>query len=263
MLTLKNLPFFNVVASGVASLELPVGMTYCRIILKLGGTSLTKAMVTRIVGKLNGKIFYDITGPQLDDMNLYKGLTADAAYLTVDFTEMNAKSIGGMYAGAIGTQQGVRSFTLEVTIAGATAPTLESWSQVIEPRPLGLIHACVGHQVSLAASGKYPIVLPYGPEAAHLIKRVHLFHANMTHLTVKKNGIAIFEEMPVAVNEFIQEEIGHVPQTGQFVYDPIYNQDITRAVDTSTAQSMQFDATVSAADTVTAVGEYLAYLPNL
>lgn len=257
MITIKNLPFFNVVASGVASLELPLGMTYNRIILKLGGTTFTKAMITRIVAKLNGKNFYDITGSRLDDINLYRGLTADAAYLTIDFNEPFAKTVGGMQGGAIGTAAGVSSFTLEVTIAGATAPTLESYSMLSEPQPLGLIMGLVHHPVTFSAGGKFPIVLPHGPQAGHLIKRVHFFHTNMTILEVKKNGLLIFEDMAIAINEFIQGEYNKVPQSGLYVYDPIVTNDVKRVLATANAASLQFNVTVSAADTVDTYAEYI------
>lgn len=263
MITVKNLPFFNVVASGVASLELPLGMTFNRIILKLGGTAFTKAMITKIVAKLNGKNFFEITGAYLDKINTYRGLTANAAYLTIDFNEPFAKTVGGMYAGAIGTAQGVNSFTLEVTIAGATAPTLESWSMISEPQALGLINALVSHPATFSAAGKFPIVLPHGPNAGHLIERVHFFHTNMTALEVKKNGLLIFEEMAIAINEFIQTEYKHVPQTGLYVYDPIVAHDLARVVDTANAQSLQFNVTVSAADTVNIYAEYATRIERL
>lgn len=258
----KNLPFFNVVASGVASLELELGMTYNRIILELGGTTFTKAMITDIKAKLNGKTFYNITGSRLDDVNEYRGLASDASYLTIDFVEPFAKTIGGMYGGGIGTAQGVSSFTLEVTIAGATAPTLASYSMLSAPKPLGLIMGMVHHPVTFSAAGKYPITLPYGPSAMHLIKRVHFFHTNMTQLEVKKNGVEIFEEITIAVNEFIQGEYEKVPQSGLYVYDPIVNNDLSRVVNTANATSLQFNPTVSAADTINVYAELIGLLAN-
>jgi Viral coat protein P2 N-terminal domain len=260
---IKNLPFFNVVADGIASLEMPLGMTYNRIVLQLGGTTFTKAMIARIVCKLNGKIFYDITGSRLDLINTYRGLKQDTAHLVIDYNEPKAKTIGGMYAGAIGTASGVNAFTVEVTISGATAPTLESWSMITEPQPLGLINALVHHPVTFSAGGKFPIVLPYGPNAKHLIERVHFFHTNMTELEIKKNGIIIFEAMATAVNEFIQEDYGKVPQAGLYVYDAVVDNSMKRVLDTSNAQSLQFNTTVSAADTVDVYGEYVTELANL
>ena len=259
MIIKKNLPFFNVVGDGVASLELPLGMTYHRIALELGGT-FTKAMITNIVAKLNGKIFYEITGSRLDSINKFRGLTDSTHYLTIDFTEPNAKTLGGMNIGAIGTAEGVRSFTLEITIAGATAPTLDSYSMLTEPQSLGLIYGLISHPVTFSATGKYPVVLPHGVEAKHLIKRVYFFHTNMTTLEVKKNGLLVYEDMASAISEYLNEEYGNTWQSGLYVYNPVINRDMSRVLRTDNAQSLQFNVTVSAADTVNIYNNVLAGL---
>lgn len=262
MIFQKNLPFFNVVADGKASLELPIGMTYHRIVLGLGGTTFTKAMITRVVCKLNGKIFYDITGDHLDKLNKYRGLADDAGFLTIDFTEPFAKTLGGMNAGRIGTAKNVNSFTVEIDIAGATAPTLESWSQISGPTEETRINGIIPHPATFSAGGKFPITLPHGREAAFMIQRVHFFHANMTALEVKKNGLIIFEEMSSAINEFIQKEHGKVPQAGLYVYDPCVNNDLSHVVNTENAQSLSFNTSVSAADTINLYSEVVGELAN-
>jgi len=263
MLFTKNLPFLNVVADGVASLELPIGMTYNRIYLKLGGTTFAKSNISRIVMKINGKIFYDISGTNLDKLNDYKLFGLGAGYLCVDLTEANAKTIGGQYIGAIGTMQGVTSFVMEVTIAGATAPSLESWSEISSPMPLGLISSIISHTATFSAAGEFPVVLPHGKDAGLLIQRVHFFHSNMTELEVKKNGVVIFESMPTAVNDEIQTSYGRDPQAGLYVFDPIINNDVQQVLDTSTAQSLSYNITVSAADTVTILTEAIADLGRI
>ena len=262
-LMIKNLPFFNVGANSVASLELDRGMTYNRIVLQLGGTTFPKTDIDRIVCKLNGKIFYDVTGSRLDSINKYRGLADDASYLTVDFSEPTAKTVGGELIGGIGTAEGVSSFTMEVTIGGATAPTLQSWAIIGPPRPLGRVLAMVHHPVTFSAGGKFPVVLPHGPEAGHLIKRVHFFHSNMTSLEVKKNGLLIGEELDSAVVEFVQAEYGRAPQSGLYVYDPVVSGNQRDAVVTGNARSMSFNVTVSASDTVDVYGEFLADLARL
>jgi len=165
-----------------------------------------------------------------------------------------------MNAGAIGTAKGVRSFTVEVTIAGATAPTLASYSMVTEPQELGLISGLISHPVTFSAAGKFPIILPHGVEAKHLIKRVHFFHTNMTSLEVKKNGLLIYEDMGLSVTEFIMEEYEKTWQSGLYVYDPVVNQDMSRVLRTDNAQSLQFNVTVSDADTISIYNNVLASL---
>ena len=263
MITPKNPPFLNVVADGVASMELPIGMTYNRIYLKLGGTTFTKAMITRITLKMNGKIFYDISGTNLDLLNDYKGLGLGASFLCIDFIEDKAKTTGGQYIGAIGTLSGVTSLVMEVTIAGATAPTLESWSEVSAPMPLGLLSCLISHVATFAAAGEFPVILPHGASAGLLIQRVHFFHTYMTELEIKKNGVIIFENMPDAVNDEIQLSYGRTPQSGLFIYDAIINNDIQQVLDTSSAQSLSYNVTVTEADTLTILTEAIADISKI
>jgi hypothetical protein len=263
MLTIKNLPFLGVVGDGVASLELPIGMTYNRIYLKLGGTTFAKSNISRIVLKINGKIFFDISGTNLDLLNDYKGMGLGADYLCLDFIEAKAKTVGGQYIGAIGTLEGVTSFIMEVTISGATAPTLESWSEVSSPAPMGLISTLISHTATYAAAGEFPLVLPHGKEAGLLIQRVLFYHTNMTELEVKKNGVVIFESMPIAVNSQIQTGYGRTPQAGLYVYDTIINNDVFQVLDTTNAQSLSYNITVSASDTITVLTEAIADLSKI
>jgi len=263
MLTTKNNPFLNVVGDGVASMELPIGMTYNRIYLSLGGTTFTKAMITRITLKINGKIFYDISGTNLDKINDYKGMGLGDYVLCMDFIEDKAKTTGGQYVGAIGTLQGVTSFVCEVTIAGATAPTLESWSEVSAPMPLKLMSCLLSHVATFSAAGDFPVILPHGREAGLLIQRVHFFHSNMTKLEIKKNGVIIFESMPTAINSEIQKSYGRTAQTGLYVYDAIVNNDIQQVLDTSNAQSLSYNITVSGSDTLTILNEAIADISKI
>ena len=262
MLFPKNLPFLDVGYNALDVQADPEGLPYNRIYLKLGGT-FTKAMATRIVLKINGKIFYDVSGTNLDLMNDYKGMGLGTDYLCIDFTEEMAKTVGGQYIGAIGTLQGVTSFVMEVTIAGATSPTLESWSEISAPMPLGLLSTLISHTVTFSAAGEFPVVLPHGRDAGLLIQRVHFFHSNMTELEVKKNGVVIFESMPTAVNSQIQTAYGRTPQSGLYVFDPIINNDIQQVLDTSTAQSLSYNVTVSGADTITILSEAIADLSKV
>jgi len=258
----KNLPFFNVVATGVASLALPLGMTYERIILELGGTAFTKAHITDLKAKINGKVVWQTTGPRLDALNKYRGLTTDANHLVLDFTEIFARDEVGQSLGAIGTKDGVGSFTLEVTITGATAPTLESWSVLSGPKSLGVISKLLSYNVNLGAGGKFPVVLPYGNQGGSIIKRVGFFNAYMTELEVKKNGLVIHDTKK-AINEFFQVENKKVPQAGLYVADFVVDNNQSGMLVTADAKSMEWNVTVSQADVITVQVEYIDVLNNL
>lgn len=261
MLMVKNLPFFNVVASGVASLALPLGMTYERIVLVLGGTTFTKAMITDLKVKLNGRVIVQTTGSRLDALNKYKGIFDAAGFLTIDFTEVKARDEVGQSLGAVPTSQGVASLTIEVTITGATAPTLESYSLLSGPRQLGVIHKMLHYPANFSAGGKFPIVLPFGKNGGAIIKRVAFYSTVMTGLEVKKNGL-VFHDSVTAINEFIQKEYGRVPQSNLYVYDAIVDGNSSQMLVTADATSMEWNVTLSGSGTVDVQVEYLDQLGN-
>lgn len=263
MLFVKNLPFTNVVANGVATASLPVGMSYNRIILALGGT-FTKAMITNIKVRLNGKVVLENTGSRLDLMNTFRGLTASAAYLTLDFTEPRAKDMAEEYLGNLNTAQGVSSLTMEVTISGATSPTLDSYAELGPPAPLGVIAKQILFTSSFGGAGKFPFKLIDVANRGAIVKRVHFAHGgNMTALEVKKNGIVIFDNIPTAVNTFYQGEYQKTAQTNLYSFDPCLDNNYTNAIRTQDMVSLEFNLTFSAADTATAVLEALDVLGNM
>ena len=80
-------PFNNVVASGIANLDLNslLGTTLECLNLQLGGT-FTKSMISSIQLKANGKVIFETTGTNLDLSENFKGYTtADATRLSITF----------------------------------------------------------------------------------------------------------------------------------------------------------------------------------
>lgn len=263
MLLIKNLPFTNVVANGVATVSLPIGMSYNKIILALGGT-FTKAMITDIKVRLNGKVIFQNTGARLDLQNQYRGLAANAGFLTIDFTEPRAKIMADQYLGNINTAQGVSSLTLEVTIAGATSPTLDSYAELGPPQPLGIVAKQLLFTSSYGGAGKFALKLIDIANRGAIIKRVHFAHGgNMSALEVKKNGIVIHDNILAAINTFWQGEYQKTAQTNLYTYDPCADNNYANAVKTMDMVSLEFNPTFTAADTVTAVLETLDVLGNM
>jgi hypothetical protein len=265
MLVLRAPDFQNVQANGTASVEFPLGRTYEKINLQLGGTALTKAMLTDIQLKLNGKLFWRTTGSRLDLMNQYRNITANAALITLDFTERDAKTIEAMKFGAFAAtrEAGIQRFTAEVTIAGATAPTLTGWCQVDEPSANPIIVTMKQSQFVLSgAVSLYPIYVPFGSSGG-LLKRVWIFHSgNVTNVEVKKDNVGVFENIPTAVNQFIQNENQRVQQTNVWVYDPAMDKLQSNVLNTrvradgkAPVESFDVRVTTSAADTLNVVTE--------
>lgn len=223
-------PFQNVVASGTAICDLRnlFGYTVERIILQLGGGALTKAMLTGIQLKANGKVIFDSTGSRTDARMQFRGITGNVAFLTIDFCELKARSKLGLMGGALDTTLGIKDLRLEVTIAGATSPTLIGYAEISTPQ-LGQEYAFMRpliarvHQLtqSIGGAGTFPIVVPHlDPNSGgSLYKRIAIFSAQITGARVERNGIREYEVSSIAANSFNQVEYGRVAQASLWMID--------------------------------------------
>ena len=211
-LTRYGLPCYNVTP----------GRTLENLRLRLGGTTFTKAMITNINVKANGKTIVEGTGSQIDAINAYRGVAQAAAFLEIQFADYALNNEFDRMVGAFDTSLGISNITTEVTIAGATAPTLlpiviESAAQKDrsgQAAPFApLISKLLRYPFSIANGGRLAMNVPFGPQSGSIIKRLHVFHGGqMTGATVKEDGLVIHESVTAENN---QEEIqqGRVPQT--------------------------------------------------
>ncbi len=267
-----GLPFSNVVASGTATNNITPGRTLDKLTLKLGGTSLTKAMLSNIKIKANGKVIVEGTGTQLEAINAYSGKAANAAYLDIMFYNERLLSEFDRAVSAFDTSVGVANITSEVTIAGATAPQLtpiltESAAQKDRAGAAApfapLLRKLLTYPFSIASGGTLPFTVPFGPQSGAVIKRVFVFHTGtMTGATVKQDGLVIHESLQ-AENEFMQTQFGRVPQSNCYCIDFCVDGNIRKALDTRDAKSLEWLLTFSAASNGTIIVEYLDTLGNI
>lgn len=271
-LTRYGLPFANVVATGTATNNITPGRTIEQFRLKLGGTSLTKAMLTAIKLKANGKVIVDTNGSDLDKINSYRGDTANAAYLDIQFADYEGLTELDRVLGAFDTSVGIANITSEITITGATAPTLtpilvETAQQKTmdgKQAPFsGYLAKLLQYPFNIATGGTLPFTVPFGPQNGAIIKRVHVFHGgNMTGATVKQDGLVIHESI-AAENSYDQTKMGKSPQTNVYTLDFMVDGDVKKALDTRDAKSLEWLFTFSAADSGRIYVEYLDTLGNL
>jgi hypothetical protein len=258
MILQKLPPFLNVVATGVATLRIPkFANTLTRLVMILGGTTFTKAMITDIKIKIGARLVYNVTGSRLDAINKYKGIFDAANFLTIDFTERDAtgdirpKEVGGYDLTTFADD-----LTVEVTIAGATAPTLEATAFLTPPQGNPMITKLVYVPASSAVAGKFPVqIFPRGA----LIKRVHFFYGgadwgattdgNLNRLEVKKSGYVIWDAT-CRDARFFEQEYRKAPQSKLYVYDPILDNNMSGLLTTADATSMEFNTYLTAADTL-------------
>lgn len=267
-----GLPFSNVVASGTATNQVTPGRTLETFRMKLGGTSLTKAMITALKIKANGKVIIEGTGSDIDKINAYRGVATNAAFLDISFADFALNNELDRMVGAFDTSLGISNITSEITIAGATAPTLtpiviESAAQkqkTGEAAPFApLISKLLRYPFNIATGGKLPVNVPFGPQSGSIIKRLHVFHGgNMTGATVKQDGLVVHESV-AAENQYDQTQRGRTPQTNVYTIDFVTDGDIKKALDTRDARSLEWLFDFSAADSGTVYVEYLDPLGNL
>lgn len=271
-LTRYGLPFSNVVASGVATNNLTPGRTLELLQLKLGGTTFTKAMISLIKFKANGRTLIEAAGTEIDKICAYRGLATNSAFLDLPFFDEKMTTYLDRVVSAFDTSNGVANITTEVTIAGATAPTLlpivvESAAQrssTGDAAPYaGLVGKFLRYPFSIANGGQLPVTVPFGKDSGAIIKRVHVFHnGNMTGATVKQDGMVIHESI-AAENIQMQSRSGRVPQTNMYVIDFCIDGNVRNALDTRDARALEWLFSFSAADNGTIIVEYLDTLGNL
>jgi len=268
----NGLPYANVTAAGVATNPITPGKTIESIMLQLGGTTFTKAMITMLRLKANGKTILESTGPQLAKILAYRGYAADAAFLELPFEDLTGTTELDRSVGSLDTSIGIANLTTEITIAGATAPTLESrlYESATQKDRSGaaapfapLMCKLLRYPFSIANGGRLPITLPFGQQNGAIIKRVHIEHTgNLTGTTVKQDSMIVFEAT-AAQNHYEQLRNKRVPQANMETIDFVLEGNVREAMDTRDARSMEWLFDFSAADNGYVLVEYLDVLGNL
>ena len=243
----KMEPFNNVVATGraVLSSKLVLGNVVERIVLQLGGGAFTKAMITAIRVRLNGKvIFGDISGTVLDLVQRYTLLNNTATFLSIDFTEPLAKSIQGQLMGALNLNAlGVSDFTIEVDIAGATTPTLDACVQMRAPSSMtaakgfdenlgGVLRALIPTTIPSSAAGEIQADVNYGAGGNSLLKRLYISSTILTSFRCKRDSLDIYDATATALATYLALDYGRVAQANMYVADWLVDGNQSDAVPT-------------------------------
>lgn len=252
------------------------------VIIQLGGgVAPTKAQLSRIVVKLGNstKPIWDITGAQLNSLNLYEGRPNTATVLVLPFTNTRARTvesqmIGGVDFGAIG----VREMTIEITVSGGTTPTLTAWAEVAPPKLFGegapenqLFRALLTTPLTFTgALARFPQNIATAAQGGALLRRLQFFAAEVTSFELRRDGNPYFEDTPLAVNNAYLDELGHDPQASIYTFDAIDDDNESKALAQVRADAgglslipTQYLITVSGAATVPTIADVFANLNGL
>lgn len=259
-------PFQNVVAAGVAICDMNklLGTVLEKLTLTLGGT-FTRAMITKIELKANGKVIFETDGAKLEASNVYNGGTTDVTIIKMDFMDRRAVTANARQAGTfdLSAASGIASLRLEVTIAGATAPTLIGFADVSPPtedRAEQGIRFLISrrHRSTqvIGGAGTFALSVPHLDPAGggSNYRRIFIYSANCTGFKTVREGIAEHEVLKLQ-NEASQKDNFKAPQGNLTVFDPVQDGQLQgRTWDTrpsSGVRSAQFYATFSAGETIT------------
>lgn len=274
-------PFTNVGASSLATTQFipDRNLAVYAIVLVLGGTFTVDAHITLLVVKSGGKELFRITGARLQDINGYDGMASDGAHLIIPFADPTARTARGEHLGSLDMTIYRDPLTIEVTIGAATAPTLDAFALISPPKlQLGFgytpdeaqLHRALIESIiqTSAAVTRKAFGIGLGSEAGALIRKIVFFHATLTSLAVKRNGLDIFDDVDEALNDFIQQDVyARVTNPALFAWDPTVNGNQSEARTTvnpdGTAANYQILVSDSAADTITVLADVYTKLPLL
>jgi hypothetical protein len=270
MRTIRLPQLQNVNPNSRVSLRLPLGVTYEKLYLT-HGTNITNSLITNIVLRINNKEFqrWASAADLNSGLNAYKGNFVDTTTLVLDFTERLAKEEVGMKLGTIAATQeaGVQEFTLEFDLGNytpAAGSVITGYADVEAPSANSIVQRVQYSQKVIAAAAEEMIYLPFGRNGYQL-KRLILKHTNLASVRIRRDGVDVFENIPVAFQNKRLQDFGRVPQAGYHVVDLMPDTLLSNALNTALVQgaggqavpveNLDIRLTTSASDTITIYAE--------
>lgn len=265
MRTIKLPQFQNVGPNQRVSLPLNLGQTYEKLYIRLG-TNITTALISNIVLKINNKEFirWD-RASDLVALNAYKGNQTNNAYLTLDFTERLAREEVGMKLGTIAAtaEAGVQSLSLEFDLGNyvvAAGSSIDGWADIEAPSANKIIQRVQAQQKVIGGAAQEQVIIPFGQNGFQ-VKRLIVRHQFVSSIKVRRDGVDIFEDLPVAMANQRLVDFGRTPQAGFHILDFMPDSLQSNALNTAFVQvardravpveNLDLRITTSAADVLT------------
>lgn len=179
--------FQNIAPGQVAILTLPIGPTYERIKMNLLN-GLVISQIDQIVGKINGKPFYTVTGNDLLVENLYEGRSNPNTLILLDFTRKNAKSSSTKAGASAQTSEELltcicsalmQTLTFEITV-NASAPNgsnMQAFAQLNDPSKNPMVLKQLYSALAFPNAQDNDIPLAVGVAGA-IIKKLYIHQSN-------------------------------------------------------------------------------------
>lgn len=286
--TTELMPSFNSVSAGsTATLPLPLGWAYHKLLIGYAGVTLAQMREIRVMG--DGKVIRRFaarsgkSGAQfLDQINQYDKMSAANGILQLDLRR-KVRTKQGEEVTVIGTgmtrsekqrlqsvigseampdgivnMPELTSLTLEIDIdAGATAPALTCRAIRAGKWPMGMLLKVHEYQYSPSAAGEFEISdIPKGD----IFNRVFFKSDKITRLQVLRNNNIEFDRTKEE-NDLIQTDGKYrTPNPEWFVYDPTEEGDGSEGLVTAGVSDLRFRLFMSEGADVPVTVERLGYM---
>lgn len=253
----------NVAPGNTATLKLPVGKnapTLDKIVLELSDGMLP-AHIESIRGKANGRLFMDeITGTVMNLRDDYRGVFTAAAFLTIDFTEKNARNGAVEQLLSSVPMSLLQDLAFEIKIAAAAPALGRIDAQIVVRQPTNnpFILKKLNTTQGFVSSGEQIMYLPTGG-AGGKVKRIWIHEdtdGTIDELQIRV-GNSIAYETNRAKLEHAQKQNGLTPQTGIVVLDFVEDGNLSGVLDTGNAANVELRITSSAANTYQVFYEFI------
>lgn len=261
-LTTRMPSLSNVTAGGTATLNMPTGRTYEKLVLAYSGV--TRDQMKDIKLMIDGKPILEYqNATQLAALNSYYDRHDAAGFITLWFVRPEMTALEQRRVTGLGTGDGqgngrIQTLQLEVEIdPAAVDPKITAHAIQSDPKPLGMMNKVKRFSYSSATAGTFEIDnIPKGPRlmAVHFIKSAD----DVSRIEVEQNSRKIVEGEK-GLLQYLQEENGRVPQATILSVDWTLEGDIYQSIvtDPNRIQDQRFRLTLDTAGSVDVLVEYL------
>jgi hypothetical protein len=238
--------FQNVSPGNTGLLTLPVGKsapTLDKLLVTLGG-GLTPDKILSVVGKANGRIFFEESAGAvaIKKRDAYRGIFTEAGFLTLDFTEPRARNgaVEQLLASIpMGLLQKLQ-FEFKLDATAAVGSTLTAQMQLRQPTNNPYILKRLNTSQNFGNNGEHIMYLPTGG-AGGKMKRIWVEEAaagSVTRVELRVGNTIVYETTRPEL-EHSQKENGLTPQAGIVCLDFIEDGNLSGVLDTGNAANVE------------------------
>lgn len=250
----------NVASGQKAIINLPLGPTYDKIIVEMGGGWNASTHIVLVEIKANGRRIFTDTGVNIYYRNAYRGRYTDGNRMVIDFTEPDSRNGANEQLLASIPSAMLKSLTVEVTLMVQTGtPTMNVFAESRGPSNNPFILKRLDFTQSFAQTGVQSLVLPSGASGG-IIKRLFLHPSTgasqITSVDLRVNRVSIWETTKDVI-ELNQRTNRLSPQNTFLCLDFVEDGNLAQALNTERAKEIELRLGLISTMSITGYVDYI------